>query len=221
MAKIRKQVKTVDKWKKKKWFTLIAPKLFQERPLGGTPSSSNDILIGRTVKVNLMTLMNNIKRQNMAVEFEIVEVKGEQAHTQVKAIALVPSFIKRRVRRNRDRIDASFICVTKDNKHIRIKPLLITLSRTSRLIQGHLRQALIDYTVQTVAKMNYDEFVNEIVNYRFQKDVRNMLNKTYPVTASEIRSMELLTGDPAKFKIATVKEEKNPTEETAELEVAA
>ena len=42
MAKVKKQVKTVDKWKKKRWFTLVAPEIFAEKVLGETPSNDPD-----------------------------------------------------------------------------------------------------------------------------------------------------------------------------------
>jgi small subunit ribosomal protein S3Ae len=208
MAKVKKQVKTVDKWKKKKWFTLIAPKFFQERSLGETCTSSADLLLGRTVSVNLMTLTGNIKKQNTKVQFEISEVQGDKALTQVKKIELLPAFIKRRVRRSKDRIDASFVVATKDNKAIRVKPMLITTSKSSRATQTEIRKMLIDSTLKYAKSKNYEDFVSDAVNYRFQIETKKALSKLFPIASTEIRSFNLLEKEPSFYKVPEVTVEK-------------
>lgn len=219
MAKIRKQVKTVDKWKKKKWFTLIAPKTFQERPLGQTCSSDPDLLKGRTISVNLMSLTGNMKKQNMNVKFEVFESQGEKALTHVKKIDLVPAFLKRKVRRRRDRIDASFICKTKDEKHIRIKPMLITLSKSSRSVQTELKKRLLAYMIKTINETNYDDLMNDIVNYKFQRNIKQNLRKTFPVLDAEIRSTSLIDADDRKLKRAKLIVAPEIVEEEADEEL--
>ena len=43
--------KTVDKWKKKKWYTITASKIFNKKPLGETPVEKPVNLASRTIKI--------------------------------------------------------------------------------------------------------------------------------------------------------------------------
>lgn len=224
MAKIKKQLKTVDKWKKKKWFTILAPKVFQERPLGQTCASNPAQLKGRTTSVNLMTLTGNIKKQTTDVLFEIVDSQGEKALTQIKKIELMPAYIKRKVRRNKDRIDASFVCVTKDNKYLRLKPIIITVSKSSRAIQSKLKQKMMEYTIKTVKNQTYDDLINDLINYKFQRTARNLLSPIFPIIDADLRSIVLLKEDTRKLFIPKVEEkthEAKPAEAVEEAEKPA
>ena len=226
MAKIKRQVKTVDKWKKKKWFTLLAPKMFQERPLGQTCCSDPDLLQKRTITVNLMSLTGNIKRQNTNIQFEAHSTQGEKILTHVKKIDLVPSFIKRKVRRHRDRIDESFICETKDKKHLRIKPMVVTASRTSRSVQTVLKEKLLETMVKTINNTTYEDLMQDIINFKLQRNIRSALSQTHPIYDVEIRSTVLLEEGSRNIKnVKTLdalkpkykkKEAEEPIEEEAE-----
>ena len=48
----KKRKKTVDKWKKKKWFKIIAPKQFNEVVLGETPAEKETQVINRVVEAS-------------------------------------------------------------------------------------------------------------------------------------------------------------------------
>jgi len=61
-AKPKKKSKTTDKWKKKAWYTIIAPEEFERRELGETIAEKPETLIGRLITVqqeNLQTSQRN------------------------------------------------------------------------------------------------------------------------------------------------------------------
>lgn len=217
MAKLKKKVvKTADKWKKKKWFTIVAPKTFQERVIGETPSNNPELLIGRRIKANLMSLTGDIKRQNINIVFEINAVKGDRAETHVQSFELVNAAIKRKVRRGKDRLDHSFTCETKDNKRIRIKPLLITLNKTSNSVQTAINKSAVFNIKKLVKTLDYETVVADLVSYRFQKALKNVLHKIYPVQLADIKIMSLL-GQANNQEAEKVSEE---NEERPEIEVS-
>jgi len=196
MAKPVKKLKTADKWKRKKWFTLIAPKLFQERVLGETPASDPDSLLKRTIKMSLMTLTSNIKRQNVNVTFEVDKVQGERAMTHVKAVELAPTSIKRKVGRARDKMDDSFVCTTKDGIMVRMKPLIVTNTKTSNSVKTALRKTMVEGTIRTVATIPYDTLVNDVLSFRFQKALKYALHKVFPIRIIDVRRLVMLgTGE--------------------------
>jgi len=206
MAKPTKKVKTADKWKKKQWFTVVAPKAFQERVLGETPTANPDSLKGRRLKINLMTLTANMKRQNVNVVFEVIQVQGERALTQVRSVELVPTTIRRRVGRNHDRIDSSFICTTKDGVQVRLKPLVITQPKTSAAVRTSARKLLEAGARLTVGTLTFDTLVNDVLSFKFQKSVRYALHKIVPMRGVEIRQLVRIgAGEPANISAEEAK----------------
>ncbi|MBW2967261.1 hypothetical protein KY362_02130 [Candidatus Woesearchaeota archaeon] len=192
MAGKPKKTKTIDKWRKKRYFPLLAPKVFQERELGKSIAYESDSLVGRSVAVNLMSLTGNIKKQNIVITFKVDKVRGDTGYTRVDKYEVVPSAVKRKVRRQRDRLDESFQCVTKDNKIVRIKPLVVTSVRTSSLVKTSLRKHLIQQMMNAIRKIDYDSFVMELVNDRFQKDIKNKINRVVPIRSVDVRIMKLV-----------------------------
>ena len=63
MVKAKKTTATIVKWKKKKWYNLVAPKMFNSQQLGQTLASDDSQLKDRTTTLNLMTLTRDIKKQ--------------------------------------------------------------------------------------------------------------------------------------------------------------
>src|SRR3989338_1130721 len=123
---------------KKQWVRLIAPKLFNEQVLGETPVSEPKEVRGRKLQINLMVFTNDPKTQNVNVAFIAKEAKQGVAETEIVSYSMVPSVIKRIVRRGGRRIDDSFSCLTADKISIRIKPLAIT----RHIVKGSVSAAL-------------------------------------------------------------------------------
>ncbi|MBI4739551.1 hypothetical protein HY772_08505 [Candidatus Woesearchaeota archaeon] len=201
MAKAPVRLKVADKWKRKKWFHLITPKVFGEQVVGETPADSPEAVKGRTVEVNLMMLTGNIKTQNIYLTFEVTNVQGANAYTELKRFELQQASIKRRVRRRKDKLDDSFVCITKDNRVIRLKPLMITNSKTSQSMKARLRRITMINLQRSIRTVDYDTLIMDLVNYKLQKDIRNMLHKTFPVKAFEIRMLETVKDE--KHKLAS------------------
>lgn len=199
MAKPQTRLKVADKWKRKRWFHLVSPKVFGEQVVGETPADSPDLVKGRTVEVNLMMLTGNIKTQNIYMTFEVTNVQGANAYMEVKRFELQQASIKRRIRRRKDKLDDSFVCVTKDNKVIRLKPLIITNSKTSQSMKALLRRTTMVNLQRSIRTVDYDTLITDLVNYKLQKDIRNMLHKTFPVKAFEIRMLETVKEDARKL----------------------
>jgi len=192
MAVKPKKGKTIDKWRKKKYFTVLAPKVFNERELGQSIAYDAAALEGRPVRTNLMMLTGNIKKQNIAITFRINKVQGDTAYTRVHQYHVMPSAIKRKVRRDRDRVDDSFQCVTRDNKVIRIKPLVVTRVKTSRSVKAAVRSAMLQYMIDYIRKMDYDTLIGELIIDKFQKNISRALVKIIPIKIVDIRIMKFI-----------------------------
>ncbi len=184
------------KIRKKKWLTIIAPKLFNEQPLGETPTYENESVVGRHLIFNLMNLARDAKKQAINIRFIVKEVRGEKAFTELIGYELLPSSVRRLVRREKDKIEDSFIVLTKDEVKILVKPLLITKNKTVGSILSRLRkEAKIAYQ-QTARRLVLQEFLTNAVQGSLQKSVRDRISKIYPVRISELKTLRVLGNVP-------------------------
>lgn len=197
MAKAkRKNTKTVDKWKKKKWFKVQAPKLFKEQDLGETIANDPDILTGRRIEVNMATLTGNMKAQNQKVTFEVTGVQGQVCNTNVRKFELIPSTIKRKVKKGKDRVDDSFTVKTKDAVSVRVKPMMITDGKTSNSIQTLIRKRFVFDCKKVIEEKTWDSIMLDVLTGKLMRDAKKNISKIYPLRALEMRSIERVEGEP-------------------------
>jgi ribosomal protein S3AE len=206
MAKIRKKVLTKVK---KKWFPVQAPDIFNNQVIGEIPTLEAKSIIGRKIKSNMMTLTRDPKKQGTAITFEVVKVNGDTGLSQVTGIQIMPSSIKRMVRRNRNRIDGSYKVKTKDDYLLTVKPIVLTRSKARGSTVKALRELMRNNLVIEVGKIGYDQFVKEVVSHKIQRVIYEKLSKMYPLVLAEIRMFNLI-GRPEIVespKEETIKEE--------------
>src|SRR3989338_7988432 len=174
---------------KKSWRQIVAPKMFNEMALGETLGYTPEEMLGKRVVYNLMNLTKDVKRQNIVITFEVTGIQDGKGTTSVIAYTMVPSSVKRLVRRRSDRVDISFACETADGKIVRIKPLLVTRGNTTTVILRKLNRIASDYVLRQVKRLTYEGLLNDLISYKFQSEMRARLSKTYPLKSCEIRSL--------------------------------
>lgn len=187
-----KTQKTVLGWKKKKWCQIVATKEFNDAVIGETTYLEPDNLIGRTVQVSLMELTNDIKKQHMKLIFKVEGIKDNHAITSVVAFEVSPLYIRRMVRREKKKIDDSFIVETKDNVKVRIKTFFVTKAMTSNRTVTDLRKKARLILTEEIKKLDYNSFVLAVVSYEIQKKLHSELKKVYPLSVCQIRCFERL-----------------------------
>lgn len=177
----------VAKIKKKQWYSILAPKQFENAVIGETLVYEPGAMLGKTLSHSLMNLTNDMKRQNVNIRFKVVEVEGDKAKTSIIGYQIVPSSVKRFVRRASEKMDISFTCETADNVFLRINPLVITKSDIKGSIAAKMRGSAVIFLVKAIKKMAYDEFINDLISHKIQGAMRETLNKIYPLRVCEIR----------------------------------
>jgi small subunit ribosomal protein S3Ae len=96
--------KTVDKWKKKKWFTINSSKIFDKRPLGETPAEKPKNLMGRTMKVTLDTVTGQRGKRDYSVSFKVNDIQGQTASTVVSKFEVNKGTLGRTIRRRNSKV---------------------------------------------------------------------------------------------------------------------
>ena len=198
----------VARLKKKQWFPILAPKQFDNAVIGETLVYEPSAMLGKTLSHSLMNLTNDMKRQNVNIHFKVVEVEDGKAKTKIIGYQIIPSSVKRFIRRASEKMDLSFTCDTADNVFLRVKPLVVTKNDVKGSVAAKLRNTIAAFLVKTIKKMTYDEFLNELISHKMQSMMRENLNKIYPVKVCEIRYAGIEARDKPQEVKAEVLEEK-------------
>jgi len=218
---------TTTKVKKKKWYPILASKNFNEQLLGESYVSDPEQLSNKFVNINLSTLTGNFRDQNLNLTFKVFSIVESKARTVLIRYTMLPSFLKRFVRRDKSKVTDSFIVKDKTGKRIRVKPLIITHNLAAKSQQTQLRKLVKDFTKKYLQKITFDDFIAELMKKMFQKNLRNVLKKVTPIKFAEIRSTYYETEkfnkkvtineEPEEVPILEVKEEKVVPEEVKEV----
>jgi ribosomal protein S3AE len=113
----------------------------------------------------------------------------------------------------RDRLDDSFLCVTKDNKLVRMKPMVVTAGYTSRVVRSKLRRIMMQQSLTAVRKSDYDSLVVDVVNDQFQKNLWGVLNKITPLRSIDVRIMKYMGDYTGKEKVTIPEIVEKPQEQ--------
>ncbi|MFH0875530.1 MAG: hypothetical protein V1859_06315 [archaeon] len=225
-----KQLKT----KKKKWYPILAPELFNNTVVGETIKYEAEDAIGDYVETNLMSLTNDMKNQHYNVKLVITGHKDGNLTTRIVGYSMIAASLKRLIRRRNTRMDDSFGLKTKDGIRIRVKPLLITRGKVKGSIETVLRAKLKRIVIKFITENDYDVIFKEVAFAKLQRSIREQLSKTYPVKDAEIRMLKEETkaeaekarlkeaqGDAVDYNVIEEAEEEKEEEEILEEEPAA
>jgi len=189
--------------KKKKWIPILAPEMFQNKYIGEVLLEDASALMKRTVKVNMMQLLGDMKKQNVNVMFRVIDIKEGKGITRAEKFEISAFSLKRLAKREKDKLSDSFVVKTADGKLVRIKPVMVTNNMTNGAVLAALIQTCRAVCKEIVNKTKFDQLILDLVTYKFQKDVRDTLHRVYPLRNFDIRMLELET----KKKNETVEEE--------------
>ncbi|MBN2421207.1 hypothetical protein JXB27_02915 [Candidatus Woesearchaeota archaeon] len=213
-TEVRKVSRIVDSWKMKRWYRVIAPAVFGNGQIGETIAAEESQLIGRTITTSLMNVIGDPKKQSLIGTFEIVSVNQGNAETKLKKLEIAPPSVRRMIRKGKERLDMSFLCATKDNVVVRLKPLLLTRGKTGGSVLTKIRHLADAVSRVEASKVSFDELVHSILSNRLQKMIKQRVNRLYPLRSVEIRALEISDFTGALPPIPTLPE---LIEEKAEL----
>ncbi len=179
------------KSKKKKWLQIVAPKLFNNQVLGESYVASSDKLIGKQVKYNLMNLIRKPSNSSINLSFVVDTIKEDKGMTKLVGYEMVPSSVKRMVKRGKNKVELSFSCLTSDDVQIRIKPLVITKSITTGVVLASLRRGIVDELVASIGKLNFDELMKQLISNQLQISLKKKLKTIYPIRGVVVRSAKI------------------------------
>ncbi|MCY0849186.1 30S ribosomal protein S3ae [Sulfuracidifex metallicus] len=181
-----------DKWKMKKWFTLIAPKMFGEVPLGSTPASDSGYVPKRKVETTLYDLTGDFSLVHIHVYFQAATVNGDKVFTRFYGHELSRDYTRSLIRRKSSKINAIVDVTTKDGYQMRIKSLALTTYKCHRSQMSEIRKIMADLIVKEASEMTFDDLVQAVVFGKMSNDLFEASKKIYPLRKVEIEKTKLL-----------------------------
>ena len=182
------------KGKPKRWFSIIAPKVFNHMEIGKTLASDSSLLIGRRVTLNLTELTNDLSKYYMKFTFKIKKVEGDKAFSEFDGSECLRDYISRMVLRRVRRIDIIQDLETKDGVKVRVKSIIIAPRGIKSTIEKTMRKQMGELIKKEVENSTLDEFVMAIATDKIKKKVMKEARKIYPIRNFEIRKTEVLGG---------------------------
>ncbi len=206
-----KRVRVVDPWKLKRWYKIIAPRIWDEKEVGETAASDEKLLYGRTVEIPASMLTGSIGHAHYILWFQIEQVVGSEARTWFKGYEIDNAYIKRLTRRHSSKIEHVFDVTTRDGAVLHVKAITWTAVNVSNRQATEIRKIMQQMIEERAKKLGADELMKEFVIGDLSQKIAQAANKIAP-----IRKMEI-----AKVRVLQRPNEQGASEATATAEAAA
>ena len=181
-----------DKWKLKKWFTILAPKVFGEVTLGSTPAYDITQTLNRKVETTLYDLTGDFNLVYVHLYFKIVGYEGDRLITRFAGHELSRDYIRSLIRRKSSKINSIVDVTTQDGYIIRVKGLALTTYRAHRSQKTAIRKIMSDIVIKKATESTFDQFVQDIVFGKIANEIFQEAKKIYPLRKVEIEKTKVL-----------------------------
>ena len=171
--------KTVDKWKKKKWYTITASKIFNKKPLGETPVEKPVNLIGRTMNITLDVLTGQRARRDVTVSFKTSDVQGQTITTRISKFAVNKGALSRTIRRRNSKVSLVEKIPVKGGE-ARVSLVVVTANKATQKQKTGIR-AIISEEAKKLKGKDFEDVVKELLLGGFGNDLFKKSAKIYPV----------------------------------------
>lgn len=183
--------KVRDKWKAKEWYTIHAPRMFNEAEIGETPSADPEFVIGRTVEVTVQDLTGDFSKMHIKLKFKVSSVDGHDAKTEFTGHDLTSDYVRRLTRRKKTKTDHVVDIVTKDGFSYRIKTMAIADKRIQSSQEDAMRRVIGETLVAMGKEQTLSQMVKAIVSGDLAKDLARACRVVIPIKRIEIRKSEV------------------------------
>lgn len=176
---------------RKNWYEIVAPDVFDNETVAETPAEEQDLVTGRTVKVNLKDLLPTSGKYYMDVFLQVNDVEGDKAHTALVGHETSHEYISRMISRQSDRIDYVGDVETRDGTTVRVKVVATTIKRTKSAKIDAVRATIDEAVKDYAAEHTFDELMLAIFQNDFQQVLKDEARQIYPIRDLEVRKTEV------------------------------
>ena len=190
---VRKTRKIKDKWKEKRWVTVLAPDSFNNIPVAYVPITSDKTAKGRVVEVTLFDILKGDPSQHQyKLFFQIDKITEEKATTIFKRYEYAKEFLRSLIRRGSSRINFIIDTKTKDGYVFRIKILTLSHRELNTSRKHALRLEAKKQIERIVPQMTIDEFVQAACYGKINSDIMAATKKIIRVRHVGLEKVRLI-----------------------------
>ncbi|MFT4303884.1 MAG: hypothetical protein ACMXYG_04920 [Candidatus Woesearchaeota archaeon] len=201
------------KVRKKKWVDIISPS-FGDKVIGHTHVFETANAVGKTLKINLMSLSGDPRKQSTDMHFLCEKQKGDSAvEAKITGYVMQQPNLKKLVRRGKTKIQDSFKCKTQDNVPVIVKIFAITRKNVNNSITGSIRTKIKLNAVNMIAKIPFEKIIMDTISGKIQKDIKSIVGKIYPLRVLELSCIKIFNPKKGKFEIPIEEEKISKTDE--------
>jgi ribosomal protein S3AE len=153
--------RTVDKWKKKIGYTIYASPEFDKKEINETLATKPDQLLGRVLIMSARDVLNEPRKQHMALQFRINNVQGTKAYTEFLGFDVKSAFMKKFVRRNSSKMESVQTLATKDTIKIVVKCVAITSKKVDVPKEKAIRKIMYETLASESRRMTFENFLGD------------------------------------------------------------
>ena len=194
VKKAIKKGRTVDKWKKKQWFNIIAPNEFDRVLLGETVTEKPKNIVGRKIKVDLGQLTGQRQKRHISVLFKIEKIEGNNASCFTTGHTVSQGFLNRLVRRKLSKIEVVQTISTSDGKRLKIKSIGLSVRKLSKKQKADIGKQMKELITQAGQGKKFAQISQEVIFGTTASKIFKILTKIAPLRHVEIIKSELMEG---------------------------
>lgn len=190
---LSKSTRVKDKWRSKKWYTVVAPPYFGSIEIGSIPADETEKLLGRVVETTLYDITQDFSHQYLKLYFQIIGIDGKRALTMFKGHEYSRDYLRSLIRRKTTKVDGIFNITTKDGYKMRVAAVAFTVHRIKTSQEMAIRAIMKKIIEEKASSLTYEQFVQEAVLGKIASDIYNEAKKIAPLRHVGIRKSKLLS----------------------------
>ncbi|MFC3957157.1 30S ribosomal protein S3ae [Halovivax cerinus] len=175
----------------KRWYTVLAPEMFDREELGETPADEAEQVYDRTIETTLGDLTNNASENNTKLTFRITDVGSDSAYTEFVEHSLTRDYLRSLVRRGASKVEAYVTVMTTDDYRVQVQPVAFTTKKADASQEMAIREEMVEMVESAAADRTFEELVDSIVQGRLSSAIYGEAKTIYPLRRVEVQKTTL------------------------------
>ncbi len=194
MPKGKRAGKVKDKWREKKWVTVLASPGFERVPIAYIPITSDGHAIGKVIETTLFDITKQDPQQNMLIKlhFQITGVNGNIASTVLKGQEYSREYLRSLVRRGASMVNFITDYKTNDNATVRVYVVAFTIGRINSSRKHEIRLASNKVISERAASLSYEQFAQEAVKQTLARELYDVCKEIAKIRHIGVRKVKLV-----------------------------
>lgn len=171
----------------KRWYTVMAPEMFDRAELGETPADEPEQVYDRTIQTTLGELQNDPSENNTKLTFQITDVGSDTAYTEFIQHELTRDYLRSLTRRGTSKVDAFITVLTTDDYRVQVQPVAYTTKSADHSQEHAIRRTMIDLVEEAAEERTFEGLVDSIVEGRLSSAIYGEAKTIYPLRRVEVQ----------------------------------